>query len=147
MRLPSLVLAFGLLAPGLACAQATVAMPWARATAPLAKIGGAFMTITSPVADSVVGASTPVAETAELHQTVEQNGVMKMLAVPVLPLEPGKSVILKPGSYHLMLMGLKAPLKLGDSFPLTFTFAHSKPVTVQVKVEAPGAAGPAMHTH
>ncbi len=135
------------LAPGWAAAQAVVAAPWARATAPMAKAGGAFMTISSPVADQVLSAATPAAEMAELHQTVEQAGVMKMLPVPALDLLPGQAVTLKPGSYHIMLMGLKAPLKQGDSFPITLTFAHSQPVTVQVQVEAPGAAGPMMHMH
>ena len=136
-----------LLLPGLAAAQAVVEAPWARATAPMAKAGGAFMTISSPVADQVVSAASPVAEMVELHQTVEQSGVMKMLPVAALDLVPGQKVTLKPGGYHIMLMGLKAPLKQGESFPMTLTFAKSKPVTVQVQIEAPGAAGPMMHMH
>jgi len=85
-------------------------------------------------------ASTPVAATAEVHETTNDNGVMRMRPVPTLALEPGKSVTLTPGGYHLMLMGLKHPLKQGDSFPLTLTFAHAAPVTVQVSIAGPGAS-------
>ena len=144
-RLPLFALA--LLVPGLAAAQVTIDMPWARATAPTALAGGAFMTITSAKADRVTKTESPIATTVELHQTVEEAGVMKMKPVPTLDLVPGKSVTLKPGSYHMMLIGLKAPLKQGESFPLTLHFANSPPVTVEVKIAAPGAAGPAMHTH
>lgn len=147
MRLTHFAFVAALLLPGMAAAQAVVEAPWARATAPMAKAGGAFMTISSPVADQVVGAASPVAEMVELHQTVEQSGVMKMLPVAALDLTPGQKVMLKPGSYHIMLMGLKAPLKQGESFPMTLSFAKSKPVTVQVQIEAPGAAGPMMHMH
>jgi len=105
------------------------------------------MTITSIGADRVTKVESPVAATAELHQTVEESGVMKMTLVPVLVLAPGKSVTLKPGGYHVMLMGLKAPLKQGEHFPITLYFANSPPVTVEVQIAAPGAAGPAMHTH
>ena len=135
-----------LLAPFLARAQVTIDMPWARATAPLALAGGAFMTITSISADRVIKLESPVATTVELHQTVEEAGVMKMTPVPALVLVAGKSVTLKPGGYHVMLMGLKAPLKQGEHFPLTLYFATSPPVTVEVQIAAPGAAGPGVQT-
>lgn len=120
-----------------------VAGAWARATMPHAMAGGAFMTLTAHgAADAVVGASSPVASHVELHQTVNDKGVMKMLPVPKLTLAPNSPVMLKPGSYHIMLMGLKQQLKAGDSFPLTLQFQHAAPVTVSVKVQGPGAAGP-----
>ena len=136
-----------LLGPGLAVAQVTIDMPWARATAAKAMAGGAFMTITSVGADRVTKIESPVAANVALHQTVEEAGVMKMKPVPALVLIAGKSVTLKPGGYHVMLMGLKAPLKQGEHFPITVFFANSPPVTVEVQIAAPGAAGPAMHTH
>jgi copper(I)-binding protein len=74
---------------------------------------------------------------------------MKMRPVPSVALDTGKPVTLKPGGLHVMLMGLKAPLKAGDSFPLTLTFTHAPPLTVTVKVEAGGGSGmqgmPSMH--
>lgn len=124
-----------------------VQQPWARATTASARAGGAFMILRSTTGDAVTGASSPAAETVELHQTVNENGVMKMLPVPALMLEPGKAVELKPGSYHIMLIGLKAPLKRGESFPMTLTFRNSPPQTVQVQVQAAGAAGPGHAGH
>ena len=136
-----------LLAPAAAVAQAMVEMPWARATAPTARAGGAFMTISSSTAERLIGAESPVAEIVELHETVEEAGVMKMKAVPVLLLRPGQPVTLKPGSYHVMLIGLKAPLKQGEAFPITLRFAAAPPMTIQVPIAAAGAAGPAAHSH
>jgi hypothetical protein len=142
---PLLPLAALLLAiPSLAMAQSIqVERPWARATAPNAKAGGAFMTLTDTGApDKLLSAASPVAGMAELHRTVEQNGVMRMLPVEALDLEPGKKVLLAPGGYHVMLMDLKRQLKPGDTFPLTLTFAKAAPMTVTVTVEAAGASGP-----
>lgn len=133
--------------PAVARAQtATVSAEhaWARATAPSAMTGGAFLTLSTTAPDAVVSASSPVAGMVELHQTVAENGVMKMLPVPALKLAPGSPVELKPGGYHIMLMHLKTQLKQGNTFPLTLTFEHAPPVTVQVMIEAPGASGP-MH--
>jgi copper(I)-binding protein len=146
-----LILAAALLAAAPAFAQAPaiqVDHPWARATAPNAKAGGAFMTLTdSGAPDRLVSAATPVAGMAEVHRTVEENGVMKMLPVDGIDLAPGQPVTLAPGGYHVMLMGLKQQLKQGDSFPLTLTFAKAAPMTVMVMVEAPGASGASHDMH
>lgn len=123
----------------------TVSAPWARATAPSAMAGGAFMTLSTSAPETLTGVSSPVANMVQLHETVEQGGVMKMLPVGALKLTPGVKTELKPGSYHVMLMGLKQPLKQGESFPLTLTFANAPAITVQVMIEAPGAAGPTHH--
>ena len=91
------------------------------------------------------GVLDPAAMMAELHETRKENGVMRMRSVQALPLEPGKPVKMQPGGYHIMLMDLKQPLEQGESFPITLTFEHAAPVTVQVPVMAPGAAGPMQH--
>lgn len=120
---------------------------WARATTSQARAGGAFMTLTATGApDRMLSATSPVAETVELHETVNEAGVMKMKPVPSLLVEPGKPAVLKPGSYHVMLIGLKRPLNRGETFPVTLTFDKSPPVTVTVTVQAAGAAGPG-HSH
>ena len=67
---------------------------------------------------------------------------MKMRPVAALPIEPGKPVMLAPGGYHIMLMGLKQALKQGDSFPVTLSFAKAGPLTASVTVEKAGAAMP-----
>lgn len=132
-----------------ALAQATevrVTRPWARATAASARTGAAYMTLVAGVADAVVAASSPAAATVELHRTVNEGGVMKMLAAPDLALAAGTPVEFKPGGLHIMLIGLTAPLKQGTSFPLTLQFRTAPPVTISVKVEGPGASGPG-HSH
>jgi len=121
---------------------------WARASAGNATTGAAYLTVTdNGQPDRLVGASTPVAATAELHETIDDHGVMKMRPVAALELAHGQPVTLKPGGYHVMLMGLKNPLKTGDSFPLTLTFDKAAPITVQVKVGAMGAAAPMQDMH
>lgn len=114
---------------------------WARASAGVATTGAAYLTVTdNGQPDRLVGVSTPVAATAQLHETIDDQGVMKMRAVPGIDLVPGKPVSFQPGGYHVMLMGLQSPLKAGDTFPLTLTFEHAPPITATVKVEAAGAA-------
>jgi periplasmic copper chaperone A len=121
--------------------------PWARATPGNATSGAAYVTLTETgAADTLTGASTPAASTAELHETISDNGVMKMRPVGPVALTPGQAVKMAPGGMHIMLMGLKAPLKAGATFPLTLTFAHGAPVTVTVAVEAAGATMPNMPT-
>ncbi|MFZ0021558.1 MAG: copper chaperone PCu(A)C [Acetobacteraceae bacterium] len=115
---------------------------WARATAGTASTAATYLTVTdNGQPDRLVGVSTPVSTSAELHETIRDNGVMKMRPVAAVVLEPGKSAVLSPGGYHVMLVGLKRPLRAGDSFPLTLTFEHAQPITVTVKVEAIGASG------
>lgn len=136
----------GVLASGPAWAQGvTVDQPWARATAPHAANGAAYATLTASVADRLTGASSPVAAQVQVHQTIEDKGVMRMRPVAGdLPLEAGRKVTLAPGGYHLMLMGLKRQLKPGESFPLTLTFANEPPVTIAVPVAAAGASAAPM---
>ncbi len=144
----ALLLALAIAAPAAAQApEIQVEDAWARATAPSAQAGGVFLTLTDHGAgDRMVSASTPVAATAELHESVDDNGVMRMRSVPALPLPTGTAVQLKPGSYHIMLTGLKRQLKPGETFPISLTFEHAPPVTVTVTVQSAGASGK-MHTH
>jgi len=113
---------------------------WSRA-AMAGRTGVVYLTITDTgPADTLTGVATPVAATAGLHETVSDSGVMKMRPVASLPITPGKPVTLAPGGYHIMLMDLKQPLKEGDSFPVTFSFAKAGQVTVTATVEKAGAA-------
>ncbi len=146
------LLAFAILAAAPALAQTPtieVTTPWARATAPNARAGGLFLTLTDRGApDRLLSANTPVATAAEIHRTVNENGVMKMLPIDGIDLNPGKPVEFKPGGFHIMLMDLKKQLKPGDTFPVTLTFAKAPPITATVTVGAAGASGPAMqHMH
>ena len=138
----SLLLTAALLLLAIPAARAqdvTVAHPWARATAEHAETGAAYATLTAGTADRLTGASTPVAAMVQVHEVIQDNGIMRMREVAGgLALEPGKPVTLAPGGYHLMLLGLKQQLKPGESFPLTLTFAREPPVTVNVMVNAAG---------
>lgn len=134
------VLASALFTAFAAHAQLQVSDPWVRATVAPQKATGAFMQLTSPKAAKVVAASSPVAEMVEIHEMKMDNGVMKMRAVEALALPAGQTVALKPGSYHVMLMGLKAPIKAGETVPLTLTLEgeDKQRTTVEVKAEARG---------
>jgi copper(I)-binding protein len=123
-----------------------VSNAWARATAPSAKTGVAYLTIANKGAadDRLVSAETPAAAKAEPHMTTNDNGVMKMRPVPAIAVKAGQQLELKPGGFHLMLVGLKAPLKEGQSIPLTLNFEKAGKVEVMVKVEKAGAMSPSM---
>ena len=120
--------------------------PWARASAGAAKNGAAYLTITGTgAADRLTGVESPVADKVEVHESFDDKGVMKMRPMPALPLEPGRTVAMAPGGYHIMMMGLKAPLKAGDAFPMTLRFEHAAPVTVTIQVEGRDGAMDHMH--
>jgi periplasmic copper chaperone A len=117
---------------------------WARASAGASSTGVAYVTLMGgAVADSLVAVSTPVAATAEVHETTNDNGVMKMRPVGPVPIPPGQMVTFAPGGTHIMLTGLKQKLVAGESFPLTLTFAHAAPVTLDVQVRGLGRDVPA----
>ncbi len=121
----------------------TVTEAWSRATTGLAQTGAIYLTVTASQPDRLTAASTPVAATTELHQTRMENGVMEMRPVPGgLPVTPGTPIHMAPGGYHVMLMGLKQPLKQGDHVPLTLTFEHAGTVTAEAVVAGPGASAP-----
>nr|WP_294529841.1 copper chaperone PCu(A)C [uncultured Rhodopila sp.] len=116
---------------------------WARASAGGATTGAAYVTLTGGAQpDTLVGVTTPAALTAEVHETLIENGVTKMRPAGSLAIPAGKVVTFAPGAYHVMLIGLKQPLAAGQSFPLTLTFAHAAPVTVDVHVQGLGHATP-----
>jgi hypothetical protein len=117
----------------------------ARPTAP-GGTGVIYMTVMNHGAtdDDLTGLSTPVADKAEMHRTTDMNGMSRMEAVADLPVKAMGSVTFGPGGLHVMLTGLKQPLKLGDSFPLTLTFAKAGQVAVTVTVQQIKAAAKPM---
>jgi copper(I)-binding protein len=130
-----------------AWAQTSVAEGWVRGTVPQQKASGAFMQITSAQGGKLVAVSSPVAGIAEIHEMKMDGGVMKMGPVPALDLPAGKSVELKPGGYHVMLMELKQQLKAGDTVPLTLTVEgkDGKKETVELKLPVKALGAAAMH--
>jgi copper(I)-binding protein len=110
--------------------------PWARATPPGAKTGAAYMTLANngTAADRLLGATTPLADKVEFHKETEENGVSRMREVPSIEVQPGAKVTFKPGEMHMMMVGLRQPLKEGQTLPLTLQFekAGSIPVTASI---------------
>lgn len=144
----STLLAFGAGLMLLSCAafaqqdDVQISNAWARATPGGAQTAAAYVTLESPSGDRLTGASTPVAQKAEIHEMTMDGNVMKMRPVAGVDLPAGKPVALKPGGYHLMLSGLAKPLKEGDTFPMTLDFAKAGERQVQVSVAKIGAMGP-----
>ncbi len=107
---------------------------WAREMPLVGSNGGAFVTLSNPGKNAVeiASLSTPIAETAEVHETLNDNGVARMRKLESLSVNGGESVALEPGGKHIMLIGLKEPLKAGQTFPVTFTLSNGTSVTVDV---------------
>jgi copper(I)-binding protein len=122
-----------------------ITQAWSRATPNGAKIGGGYLTIvnTGSAPDKLVGVSADIAGKIEVHEMAMNDGVMKMRPLDQgLAIEPGKTVKLAPGGYHLMMMDLKNPLKQGDKVPVTLQFEKAGKVQVTLDVQAVGAPGP-----
>jgi copper(I)-binding protein len=122
--------------------------PYARPTREGQMVGAGYLKLANkgPV-DRLVSATSPVAGSVEIHSMSMEGDVMKMRQVDAIEIATGQTVELKPGGYHLMLMGLKAPLKVGDKFPLTLKFEKSGEVVVTVNVEEPKPKSEATGAH
>jgi len=114
---------------------------WSRATT--VATGAVYMTIANggDADDRLVAAECPLAAKAELHQTINDNGVMKMRPVEAILVKAKNKAVLKPGGLHVMLMGLKQPLAEGQSFPLTLNFEKAGRIEVTVSVAKAGSMG------
>ncbi len=115
-----------------------------------ARAGAAYLTVVNDGAepDRLIEDATPVARSAALHRQLMDAGVMRMRPVPALVLPPGAPTVLKPGGLHVMLMGLKAPLRQGQTFPPALTFEGAGRLEVSATFgavaarEAPAAPAP-----
>jgi copper(I)-binding protein len=141
--------------PFAACAQTYTAgtiridQAWARATAAGAQAGGGYLKLTNggSAPDRLVAARSSAADRVELHEMKMDGNVMRMRELERgVDLPPGATVELKPGGYHVMFMGLKAPFARDARVPLTLVFEKAGTIDVELKVEAMGAAQPA-HRH
>lgn len=132
-----------LAAPVLAASSTVeVSQAWSR-PAPQGGNGAGYAVISNrgTTADTLVAASSPVAARIEIHESMVMGGQAMMHPRPGgLPVPAGATVALKPGGWHMMLMGLKQPLKAGDRFPATLTFRKAGKVTVQFSVQTTAPA-------
>lgn len=141
-RLVFALLASAALAP--AGAQVTVQDPWVRGTVAQQKGTGMFARITSAQPARLVSASSPAAGVVEIHEMLMQGDVMRMRAIPGLDLPAGKTVELKPGGLHIMLIDLKQPLEPGKTVPVTLVVeTGGKRESIEVKVPVRTLAGQA----
>jgi len=134
-----------------ALAQTTVKEAWIRGTVAQQKASGMFAQITSAQGARLVSAASPVAGVVEVHEMAMEGNVMKMRAVNGgLELPAGKTVELKPGGYHVMLMDLKQQLKPGDTVPVTLVVegrdGRKETLELKVPVHPLGGAAPAPMT-
>jgi copper(I)-binding protein len=125
-----------------------IEQPWARA-AIQGGTGGVFLTIrnTGSAPDRLVSASSPVPRVTEMHTTIRDGDVMRMQQVQAIDIPAGGSVTLRPGGLHLMLIGLSAPLRAGESVPVALTFEKAGAITVSVPIQAAGATGAPRASH
>jgi periplasmic copper chaperone A len=126
--------------------------PWSRVTPEGAKAAGGFMTITNTgtLPDKLIGGTFVAAATFEVHEMSMTDGVMKMRQLDKgLEIKPGATVELKPGSFHVMLIGLKQPMKEGEKIKGTLVFERAGTIEVDYKIEPMGtrASGGADHDH
>ena len=114
----------------------SVTKQWARTSPMDSMMGAAYFTVTSPTADTLIGVKVDpsVAAMAQMHETVMDNGAMKMQEVASVDLPAGSAVEFKPGGYHIMLMQLAAPLKVGSTITLTLELKKAGAITVSVPV-------------
>lgn len=118
--------------------------PWSRATPGEAPNGVVYVTIknTGTEPDRLTGVESPAANQAQIHDMKVEGDVSSMWLIGEMDIPAGQTVTLAPDHTHIMLMGLKKPLELGQTFPLTLTFEKAGSVTVEVTVEPAGAMAP-----
>lgn len=137
-----LLLAAAMAAIGAAQAAVTATDAWVRGTVPAQKTTGAFVVLESSEEARLVAVTTPAAASAEIHASEERAGIMRMRALDALPLPAGRRVALKPGGFHIMLLGLTRALAAGDQVPLTLTIegrdGRRRRVEVRAEVRALG---------
>jgi copper transport protein len=109
---------------------------WAR-PAGKGMTGAVYMTFenNSTLAETLVASSTAIADSVELHETVIENEIARMIPIPELPIPAGRTTTIDPGGYHLMLINLHQDLAEGDTFPLTLHFASGQERTLDVHVQ------------
>lgn len=130
---------------GLALAQPPVQVlsPWVRATVPGQTATGAFMTLSASQDTRLVAVRSPRAgTTAEIHQMTLSGDVMRMREIPGIDLPAGQGVALAPGGYHIMLYGLRAPLRAGDVEPLELVFRNRAGERRTLRVKVPVRSDP-----
>ncbi len=111
---------------------------WSPAAPPGASVIAVYADLSAHHSDTLTAVSTPIAGSAQIHSTSEENGMMRMRSISQLELKQGEIVHLEPGGMHLMLSGLRQVPMAGTNIPLTFHFAKAGDITVTVIVRPTG---------
>lgn len=113
---------------------------WVRAVPPTSRMSAAYMVLNNNSGDDdhLVSAESDVAESVELHNVRKKGEMMEMYQVKSVGIPAKGQRELKPGSYHVMLIGLKRPLKAGDEVELTLNFMHAGAITIKAPVKEGG---------
>ena len=108
-----------------------------RATPPHSKNSAAFLTITNKTNNKIklISATSDIAERVELHTHIKADGMMKMRQVKEIPIAANDSVSLQPGGYHVMFLGLKNNLKVGQIVNITLYFSNNDKVNIDAPVQ------------
>lgn len=114
----------------------TVTDAWVRGTVPAQKATGAFMQLTAPDNVRLVAARSPAAGIVEIHQMEMAGDTMVMRQVAGIDLPAGRTVELKPGGFHIMLLDLKAQAKPGDRIPITLVIEGKDKQRSTLEVDA-----------
>jgi len=119
-----------------------IADPWSHATPKGSSVAAGYMTIknTGSTPDRLISGSSDVGSGFQIHEMKMEDGVAKMRPIKEgLEIKPGDTVELKPGSFHIMFVGLKKPLAAGDHINATLVFEKAGTVSVEYEVRAMGA--------
>ncbi len=135
--IPTLIATLALAAIAVQAQTVEVRDAWARSTVQGQQASGAFMKLTAKEGARLVAASSPVAGVVEVHEMKMEGDVMRMRAIAGLDLPAGKTVELKPGGYHVMLLDLKTALRSDSTVPLTLVFKDAKGLESKVDVQLP----------
>ena len=129
--------------------ELAIGHPWAPESVGPAPTGAAYFSVVNggAAADRLVAATTPVAKEAQLHTHLVEDGVVRMRQLKGVDVDPGNPVEFRPGGLHVMLIGLAARLKAGESFALTLTFEKAGAIEVEVRVEARRPIAPEASDH
>ncbi|EPJ45898.1 MAG: hypothetical protein OFPII_25460 [Osedax symbiont Rs1] len=133
-----LCLIFSLFCSTYASAGLDIDQGYVRAVPPGKMMSAAFMHLSNNTGQTItlIGGTSPNVKAIEVHNHSMVNGVMKMVRIPGLSIEPGKTVILKPGGLHLMLIGLKRKLNKGESFSFNLQFKNIPAQSIDLPVKS-----------
>jgi copper(I)-binding protein len=141
----AVALAFPAVAHDYKLGSLEIIQPWTRATPATAQTGGGFLTITNngTAPDRLVSARSTASDKVEVHEVRMDGNVMKMRELEKgLEIPAGATVMLKPGGYHIMFVGLKAPFAKDTKVPMTLVFEKAGSLDVELAVEALGTSAP-----